>query len=70
MLEVKDVSYTYTGKYQTNEVLHGVTCTFETGQMYAVMGPSGSGKTTLLSLLAGLDLPTKGESGGWALRHP
>ncbi len=61
MLEVKDVSYTYTGKYQTNEVLHGVTCTFEAGQMYAVMGPSGSGKTTLLSLLAGLDLPTKGE---------
>ena len=25
------------------------------------MGPSGSGKTTLLSLLAGLDLPTKGK---------
>lgn len=61
MLEVKDVSYTYTGKYQTNEVLHGVTCTFEPGRMYAVMGPSGSGKTTLLSLLAGLDLPTRGE---------
>lgn len=61
MLEVKDVSYTYTGRYQTNEVLHGVSCVFEEGRMYAVTGPSGSGKTTLLSLLAGLDLPTNGE---------
>lgn len=61
MIEVKNVSYTYTGKYQVNEVLHGVSCTFEPGRMYAIMGPSGSGKTTLLSLLAGLDLPTAGE---------
>ena len=61
MLEVQNVSYTYTNRYQTNEVLHEVSCTFEQGQMYAIIGPSGSGKTTLLSLLAGLDLPTKGE---------
>ena len=61
MLEVRNVSYTYTNKYQTNEVLNGVSCTFEQGQMYAITGPSGSGKTTLLSLLAGLDLPSKGE---------
>ena len=61
MLEVKDVSYTYTNKFQTNEVLHGVSCTFERGRMFAIVGPSGSGKMTLLSLLAGLDLPTKGE---------
>lgn len=61
MLEIRDVHYTYTGKYQTNEVLHGISCTFEAGRMYAIMGPSGSGKTTLLSLMAGLDLPTSGE---------
>lgn len=61
MLEVQNVSYTYTNRYQTNEVLHEVSCTFEQGQMYAIIGPSGSGKSTLLSLLAGLDLPTKGE---------
>lgn len=61
MLEVQNASYTYTSKYQTNEVLHDVYCTFEQGKMYAIIGPSGSGKTTLLSLLAGLDLPTKGE---------
>lgn len=61
MLEVKNVSYVYKSKYQSNEVLHGITCSFEKGLMYAVMGPSGSGKTTLLSLLAGLDLPAGGE---------
>ncbi|MCL2323105.1 MAG: ATP-binding cassette domain-containing protein [Oscillospiraceae bacterium] len=61
MLEVKNVSYAYTGKYQTNEVLHGVSCSFKPGSMYTIMGPSGSGKTTLLSLLAGLDLPSKGD---------
>jgi len=31
------------------------------GQTIAIVGSSGSGKTTLLSILAGLDLPTKGE---------
>ena len=61
MLEVKDVYYSYRDKYQTNEVLHGISCSFQTGRLYAVMGPSGSGKTTLLSLMAGLDLPTAGE---------
>jgi len=27
----------------------------------AIIGPSGSGKTTLLRLIAGLELPSKGE---------
>lgn len=31
------------------------------GTRLAIVGRSGSGKTTLLSLLAGLDLPTRGE---------
>jgi putative ABC transport system ATP-binding protein len=61
MLEIKDVSYSYIGKYQTNEVLHGVSCVFEPDHLYAIMGPSGSGKTTMLSLMAVLDLPSKGE---------
>jgi ABC-type lipoprotein export system ATPase subunit len=42
-------------------VLDGVSGTFESGALTAVVGRSGSGKTTLLHLLAGLDRPTEGE---------
>lgn len=61
MLEVKDAGYIYQSKYQSIEALKHVSCSFEAGNLYAVIGPSGSGKSTLLSLLAGLDLPTSGE---------
>lgn len=60
-LELKDVKYTYKGKYQTVDALRGVDYSFESGKFYAVMGKSGSGKTTLLSVMAGLDIPTDGE---------
>lgn len=61
ILTVKEVSYTYKSKYQTVEAVSNASCSFEVGKMYAIVGHSGSGKSTLLSLLAGLDLPTKGE---------
>jgi putative ABC transport system ATP-binding protein len=38
-----------------------VTAQLRAGRLTAVTGPSGSGKTTLLHLLAGLELPTRGE---------
>ncbi|MDD3340551.1 MAG: ABC transporter ATP-binding protein [Lachnospiraceae bacterium] len=60
MLEVKNVSYFY--KSQKDKlVLDQISYQFEKGKMYAILGTSGSGKTTLLSLLAGLDVPVKGE---------
>lgn len=61
ILNVEQVSYTYRSKYQTIEAVKNVSCAFETGKMAAITGESGSGKSTLLSLLAGLDLPTKGK---------
>ena len=61
VLELKDVIYTYKNKYQSVEAVRGVSCSFESGRVYAVMGSSGSGKSTLLSLMAGLDVPTGGE---------
>ena len=61
ILELRETSYTYRTKYQQVEALKGVSHSFETGKLHAIMGRSGSGKTTLLSLMAGLDLPTTGQ---------
>ena len=61
LLEIKDVSFSYRSRYQTNQVLNGVSCEFEAGKVYALVGKSGSGKSTMLSLLGGLDLPDDGQ---------
>jgi len=61
ILELKNVYYNYRNKHQTVEVLKDVSCSFETGKIYAIIGKSGSGKSTMLSLMAGLDVPTSGQ---------
>jgi len=61
MLQLRDVRYTYQTQYQKVEALKGISHSFESGKVHAIVGRSGSGKTTLLSLMAGLDLPTGGE---------
>lgn len=60
VLQLKDVSYTYTNN-KDKKVLNNISTEFEEGVFYAILGTSGSGKTTLLSLLAGLDEPQIGE---------
>ena len=40
--------------------LRGVSASFSSGHLYAILGDNGAGKTTLLRELAGLALPTRG----------
>ncbi|MFB6555117.1 ABC transporter ATP-binding protein [Streptomyces sp. NPDC056405] len=60
ILELTDVSRTYSTGTRRRVVLKSVSYAFEAGRMYAIVGPSGSGKTTLLSLASGLDSPSSG----------
>ncbi|MCU9612367.1 ABC transporter ATP-binding protein [Caldibacillus lycopersici] len=59
LLEIKDLNYWYTNK--EDALYNDVNLTFEAGRLYAILGSSGSGKTTFLSLIAGLDVPKKGD---------
>ncbi|HLT45959.1 MAG TPA: ABC transporter ATP-binding protein [Rubricoccaceae bacterium] len=60
VLDVHDLTKTFTSGGRALTVLDGVTLAVEPGATVAVVGPSGSGKTTLLGLCAGLDRPTRG----------
>lgn len=61
ILTAENVSYAYKTKYQTVYALREVSCTFETGKLYAIVGRSGSGKSTLLSMLSGMAMPDQGK---------
>jgi putative ABC transport system ATP-binding protein len=61
MIELENLTMSYTlGEEQVN-VLSGVDLQIGTGETVAIIGPSGSGKTTLLLLLAGLEKPMGGK---------
>ncbi|MFD2171848.1 ABC transporter ATP-binding protein [Tumebacillus lipolyticus] len=60
MIEVENLTKTYTSGQRTISVLNNISLAIEEGQMVALLGPSGSGKTTLLHLLGLVDVPTSG----------
>jgi putative ABC transport system ATP-binding protein len=60
LIEIQDLSKTYTRGKQKVEVLHHVDLDIAEGDFLALMGPSGSGKTTLLNMIGGLDSPSGG----------
>jgi putative ABC transport system ATP-binding protein len=61
IIQFIDVFKSYqTGSYLVT-ALEDVNLSLDAGDFVTIMGPSGGGKTTLLNLLAGLDLPDKGQ---------
>ena len=46
--------------YGPREIVHGVTCAVQDGELVVVVGPSGCGKSTLLRMVAGLETVTAG----------
>ena len=61
ILELKNVWAGYGSAHARTEVLKGLDLAVEDGELLAVLGYSGTGKTTLISLLAGLQMPDRGE---------
>jgi putative ABC transport system ATP-binding protein len=60
ILEVQEVTKTYTMGKMLVPALRGVTFEVKEGELIAIFGPSGSGKSTLLHVVGGLDPPDKG----------
>ncbi len=60
LIEIDNVSKTFTEGGQTRTVLHAVTTSFARGEFVVLLGKSGSGKSTLLNLLGGIDTPSSG----------
>jgi putative ABC transport system ATP-binding protein len=61
IIQFIDVFKSYQSGSQPVTALEAVNLSFNAGDFVTIMGPSGGGKTTLLNLLAGLDLPDRGQ---------
>jgi putative ABC transport system ATP-binding protein len=61
IIQFVDVFKSYQTGSQVVTALEAVNLSLNAGDFVTIMGPSGGGKTTLLNLLAGLDLPDKGQ---------
>ncbi len=60
ILTVSDIAKTVQTGEGSLTILSDINFSIQEGESIAIVGVSGSGKSTLLSLLAGLDLPTRG----------
>jgi len=48
-------------KFNRDWIFRHLSCTFITGQSYAIIGPNGSGKSTLLQMISGALTPSEGK---------
>lgn len=60
IIQANDLYYEISNHDNQIRILQGLNLSINAGEQVAIIGSSGSGKSTLLSLLAGLDVPTKG----------
>ena len=60
LLELKDITKSFSGVDGDVEVLRGVSLGLDTGETLALTGESGSGKSTILHISAGLEVPDGG----------
>ena len=47
--------------YGETEILHGVSCRVEKGEIVCIIGPNGAGKSTLMKAILGILRPTAGK---------
>jgi len=59
-LELKNIHKSFGSGDNRTEVLRGISCGVEKGDICVLLGPSGSGKTTLMNIIGCLDKQTEG----------
>lgn len=50
-----------TRQFGKKKILQDITLSVNHGEIFGFLGPSGAGKTSLVKLIAGIDIPTRGE---------
>ena len=60
MIEIRNLSKTFTTENGETEVLKNVSLSIRDGEIYGIIGANGAGKSTLLRSLNMLERPTSG----------
>ncbi len=61
IIKARGLHKTYRPSTSTVYALRGANLNVREGEFLAILGPSGSGKTTLINMMAGLDMPDRGQ---------
>ena len=59
-LELKNIHKSFGSGDNRTEVLRGISCGVEKGDICVLLGPSGSGKSTLLNIIGGIETADEG----------